>query len=42
VECETRLRIPAGDHVLVVAEVLGVDYLEKAEPLIRVNRRYRS
>jgi len=41
IECETRLRIPAGDHVLIVAEVLGVDYLEKGEPLIRVNRRYR-
>lgn len=40
-ECETRLRIPAGDHVLFVAEVLGVDYLSKEDPLIRVNRRYR-
>ncbi|WP_106399729.1 flavin reductase family protein [Actinocorallia populi] len=41
VECETRLRIPAGDHVLIVAEVLAVDYLDQGEPLIRVNRRYR-
>ncbi|GAA0947417.1 flavin reductase family protein [Actinocorallia libanotica] len=40
-ECETRLRIPAGDHVLVVAEVLGVDYAAKEEPLVRVHRRYR-
>jgi flavin reductase (DIM6/NTAB) family NADH-FMN oxidoreductase RutF len=36
------LRMPAGDHVLFVAEVLGVDYLQREEPLIRVNRRYRS
>ncbi|MCD0448256.1 flavin reductase family protein [Actinocorallia sp. API 0066] len=40
-ECETRLRIPAGDHVLFVAEILHVDYLNKADPLIRANRRYR-
>ena len=41
-ECETRLQIPAGDHVLFVAEVLGVDYLRREDPLIRVHRRYRS
>ncbi|GAB2809780.1 flavin reductase family protein [Actinocorallia aurea] len=40
-ECETRLRIPAGDHVLFVAEVLAVDYLTRADPLIRIGRRYR-
>lgn len=40
-ECETRLRIPAGDHVLFVAEALGVDYIRSEEPLVRVNRRYR-
>jgi flavin reductase (DIM6/NTAB) family NADH-FMN oxidoreductase RutF len=41
-ECETRQRIEAGDHVLFVAEVLAVDYVaEKGDPLIRVNRRYR-
>ncbi|GAA3197910.1 flavin reductase family protein [Actinocorallia longicatena] len=41
IECETRVRLPAGDHVLFVAEVLGVDYLARQDPLIRVNRRYR-
>jgi flavin reductase (DIM6/NTAB) family NADH-FMN oxidoreductase RutF len=40
-ECATRQRITAGDHMLFVAEVLGVDYVtaERA-PLVRVNRRY--
>lgn len=41
-ECETRQRITAGDHVLFVAEVLGIDYVAgDRPPLIRVNRRYR-
>lgn len=41
-ECETRRRVPAGDHVLFVAEVVSVDYVEAGRsPLIRVNRRYR-
>jgi flavin reductase (DIM6/NTAB) family NADH-FMN oxidoreductase RutF len=42
-ECETRQRIEAGDHVLFVAEVLAIDYTGEhaADPLIRVNRRYR-
>lgn len=40
-ECATTQRVPAGDHVLFVAEVLGVDYVAPdAAPLIRVNRRY--
>jgi flavin reductase (DIM6/NTAB) family NADH-FMN oxidoreductase RutF len=40
-ECETRQRIPAGDHLLFVAEVLAVDYASSGrDPLIRVNRRY--
>ena len=40
-ECETGQRIPAGDHVLFVAEVLTVDYASShRDPLIRVNRRY--
>jgi flavin reductase (DIM6/NTAB) family NADH-FMN oxidoreductase RutF len=42
-ECETRQRIPAGDHELFVAEVLTVDYASSGHgPLIRVNRRYRD
>ncbi len=41
-ECETRHRLPAGDHVLFVAEVLAVDYVAPDRPpLVRVNRRYR-
>lgn len=41
-ECRTRQQVPAGDHVLFVAEVLSVDYVDVARPpLIRVNRRYR-
>jgi flavin reductase (DIM6/NTAB) family NADH-FMN oxidoreductase RutF len=40
-ECETRQRIEAGDHVLFVAEVLAADYIaRRRKPLIRVNRRY--
>lgn len=41
-ECETRQRVPAGDHVLFVAEVLSVDYIAADRPpLIRFNHRYR-
>ncbi|MCO5970840.1 flavin reductase family protein [Actinoallomurus sp. WRP6H-15] len=41
-ECETRQRVPAGDHVLFIAEVLAIDYVDAGRPpLIRVNRRYR-
>jgi flavin reductase (DIM6/NTAB) family NADH-FMN oxidoreductase RutF len=41
-ECQTVQRIPAGDHVLFVASVTAIDYMEASgEPLIRVNRRYR-
>lgn len=41
-ECETRQRVPAGDHVLFIAEVLAVDYADPARrPLIRVSGRYR-
>jgi flavin reductase (DIM6/NTAB) family NADH-FMN oxidoreductase RutF len=40
-ECATSRRVPAGDHVLYLAEVAGVDYLTPAtRPLIRVNRGY--
>ena len=41
-ECETRQRVPAGDHVVFVAEVLAVDYVvAERPPLIRVDHRYR-
>ncbi|MDX6738974.1 flavin reductase family protein [Actinocorallia sp. A-T 12471] len=39
-ECETRIRIPAGDHVLFVAELLTVDYLTRQPPLTRTHHRY--
>ncbi len=41
-ECETRERVPAGDHVLFVAEVVAVDYVDADRPpLIRVRHRYQ-
>ena len=41
-ECETRQRVSAGDHVVFVAEVLSVDYVATDRPpLIRVDHRYR-
>lgn len=41
-ECRTRQRVPAGDHVLYLADVLAIDYLDsRAEPLVRAHRRYR-
>ncbi len=41
-ECETVHRVPAGDHVLFVASVLAVDYVDtERAPLVRFNRRYR-
>lgn len=42
-ECETVNRIPAGDHTLVLARALAVDYVGGAEdPLVYVRRRYRG
>lgn len=41
-ECETRRRVPAGDHVVFLAEVTSVDYVAADRPpLIRVDHRYR-
>ncbi len=41
-ECAARHRVPAGDHLLVVAEVLSVPYAGGgADPLIRFRSRYR-
>jgi flavin reductase (DIM6/NTAB) family NADH-FMN oxidoreductase RutF len=39
-ECRTRQRIPAGDHVLFLADVTAIDYTTRGGPLVRVNRRY--
>jgi flavin reductase (DIM6/NTAB) family NADH-FMN oxidoreductase RutF len=40
-ECEAAQRIPAGDHLLVIASVLRVPYVaESGEPLIRFAGHY--
>jgi len=40
-ECEATQRIPAGDHLLVIAAVLGTEYVaEGGGPLIRFGGRY--
>jgi flavin reductase (DIM6/NTAB) family NADH-FMN oxidoreductase RutF len=40
-ECEVADRIPAGDHLLLVARVVAVPYAaESGEPLIRFRSRY--
>jgi flavin reductase (DIM6/NTAB) family NADH-FMN oxidoreductase RutF len=40
-ECSAERRIPAGDHLLVVARVTGVPYVaDSGEPLVRFRRRY--
>lgn len=40
-ECEAASRVPAGDHLLVMARVLAVPYVtEKGDPLIRFAGRY--
>ena len=42
-ECEVVRRLPAGDHLLVIAQVLEVPYVAEAgEPLIRFAGRYPS
>jgi flavin reductase (DIM6/NTAB) family NADH-FMN oxidoreductase RutF len=42
-ECSAEQRIPAGDHLLVIARVTGVPYVTDAgEPLIRFRGRYLS
>jgi flavin reductase (DIM6/NTAB) family NADH-FMN oxidoreductase RutF len=40
-ECEVTQRLPAGDHLLVIASVLNVPYVaDSGEPLIRFAGRY--
>jgi len=40
-ECEVDKRVPAGDHLLVIAAVLAVDAVAEAgSPLIRFRSRY--
>jgi flavin reductase (DIM6/NTAB) family NADH-FMN oxidoreductase RutF len=40
-ECAVRQRVPAGDHLLIIAEVLRAPYVaESGDPLIRFRGRY--
>ena len=40
-ECSVSQLVPAGDHVLVIAEVTGIPYLiDGGHPLIRFRSRY--
>ncbi len=40
-ECAVARRVPAGDHLLVISEVVGVSYVaEGGEPLVRFRGRY--
>jgi flavin reductase (DIM6/NTAB) family NADH-FMN oxidoreductase RutF len=40
-ECAAQQIIPAGDHLLVIAQVTGVPYVaDSGEPLIRFRRHY--
>jgi flavin reductase (DIM6/NTAB) family NADH-FMN oxidoreductase RutF len=40
-ECEAVQRVPAGDHLLIIASALAVPYVaESADPLIRFAGRY--
>jgi flavin reductase (DIM6/NTAB) family NADH-FMN oxidoreductase RutF len=42
-ECAVAQRLPAGDHLLVIARVLAVPYVAEAgDPLIRFAGRYPS
>ncbi|MBV9448572.1 MAG: flavin reductase family protein [Streptosporangiaceae bacterium] len=41
IECITEQRVPAGDHLLIVARVIAVAYVSDAgSPLIRFQGRY--
>jgi flavin reductase (DIM6/NTAB) family NADH-FMN oxidoreductase RutF len=41
IECQVISRVPAGDHLLVIARVLFVDGIaETGDPLIRFRGRY--
>jgi flavin reductase (DIM6/NTAB) family NADH-FMN oxidoreductase RutF len=40
-ECEASQRVPAGDHLLIIATVLGVPYVAaNGRPLVRFASRY--
>lgn len=39
-ECRTREAVDAGDHWVLVADVLGGDYIENHVPLVYYNRSF--
>lgn len=39
-ECRTIYRVPAGDHVVLLAQVLAIDYVSDQTPLVRFRRGY--
>lgn len=40
-DCQTSRLIPAGDHLLVIAEITGIPYIaDRASPLIRFRGHY--
>jgi flavin reductase (DIM6/NTAB) family NADH-FMN oxidoreductase RutF len=42
-ECQVVSRMPAGDHLLVIAHVLSVPHVsESGAPLVRFHRRYEA
>jgi flavin reductase (DIM6/NTAB) family NADH-FMN oxidoreductase RutF len=42
-ECSAEQRIPAGDHLLIIARVTSVPYVaDSGEPLVRFRHRYLS
>lgn len=42
-ECQVVSRVPAGDHLLVIAHVLFVPHVsESGAPLVRFHRRYQT
>jgi flavin reductase (DIM6/NTAB) family NADH-FMN oxidoreductase RutF len=42
-ECEVISRVPAGDHLLVIARVVFVPFVaESGDPLVRFRGRYPS
>jgi flavin reductase (DIM6/NTAB) family NADH-FMN oxidoreductase RutF len=42
IECEIRNEIPAGDHTMVVAEVVALDVADDRTPLVFFGGRYGS
>ncbi|MEV0827536.1 flavin reductase family protein [Nonomuraea rubra] len=43
IEAETTKVVPAGDHMIFIAAVLAVDYVDASlQPLVRLRGRYRS